>query len=172
MLILNATLDIQQSTPKELGYRMPAEWERHVSTWFTWPRPEGISFPGKYETVPPVYGALIRELVQVEEVNINVWNRDMEEWVRGLLQKEKVSFERVHFHHFPAYEPWCRDHGPIFLVNDRTGAARRRAVVDWGYNAWGGKYPPYDLDDAVPQHVAKLRGLPLFSPGIRVLAGE
>jgi agmatine/peptidylarginine deiminase len=56
------------------------------------------------------------------------------------------------------------DHGPIFLVRDKKGD-RERAVVDWGYNAWGGKYPPFDLDDAVPQHVARLRNLPLF-PGI------
>ncbi|MBA4147817.1 MAG: agmatine deiminase family protein [Verrucomicrobia bacterium] len=161
---------------------MPAEWEPHVSTWFTWPRPEGISFPGKYESVPPVYGALIRELIKVEEVNINVWNAEMEEWVRGLLKNEKVPLERVHFHHFPAYEPWCRDHGPIFLVRDKVEEASRpapqgdasppRAIVDWDYNAWGGKYPPYDLDDAVPQHVAKLRGLPLFSPNIVMEGGS
>ena len=149
---------------------MPAEWERHVGTWFTWPRPEGISFPGKYEPVPDVYAELIRHLVTVEDVNINVWNAEKEEWVRGLLRARRVPLERVRFHHFPAYEPWCRDHGPIFLVRERDGV-RERAVVDWGYNAWGGKYPPFDLDDAVPQHVAKLRGLPLFSPGIVMEGG-
>ena len=158
------------STPAQLGYRMPAEWERHVGTWFTWPRPEGISFPAKYEPVPDVYAELIRHLVTVEDVNINVWNAEKEEWVRGLLRARRVPLERVRFHHFPAYEPWCRDHGPIFLVRERDGV-RERAVVDWGYNAWGGKYPPFDLDDAVPQHVAKLRGLPLFSPGIVMEGG-
>jgi agmatine deiminase len=158
-------------TPKQSGYRMPAEWEQHAATWFTWPRPEGISFPGKYETVPPVYAELIRNLVREEDVEINVWNAEMEAWVRGLLQKEKVPLERVHFHHFPAYEPWCRDHGPIFLIRD-TGVTHERAIVDWDYNAWGGKYPPYDLDDAVPQHVAKLRNLPLFSPGIVMEGGS
>ena len=149
---------------------MPAEWERHAGTWFTWPRPEGISFPDKYEPVPDVYAALIRELVAVEDVNINVWNAEKEAWVRGLLAARRVPLERVRFHHFPAYEPWCRDHGPIFVVREREGR-RERAVVDWDYNAWGGKYPPFDLDDAVPQHVAKLRGLPLFSPGIVMEGG-
>jgi agmatine deiminase len=158
-------------TPAQLGYRMPAEWEPHVGTWFTWPRPEGISFPDKYDTVPPVYAELIRHLVQVEEVNINVWNAEMESWVRGLLAKEKTPLSRIHFHHFPAYEPWCRDHGPIFLVRDENGK-RERAIVDWGYNAWGNKYPPFDLDDAIPQHVAKLRKLPLFSPGIVMEGGS
>jgi agmatine deiminase len=150
---------------------MPAEWENHAGTWFTWPRPEGISFPGKYETVPPVYAELIRCLVKSEDVFINVWDLEMENWVRGLLAGLSTPLERVHFHHFPSYEPWCRDHGPIFLVRENEGK-KERAVVDWGYNAWGNKYPPYDLDDAVPQHVAKLRGLPLFSPGIVMEGGS
>ncbi len=149
---------------------MPAEWETHVGTWFSWPRPEGISFPDKYDTVPPVYAELIKHLVKVEDVNINVWHAEMEAWVRGLLKDNGTPLERVKFHHFPAYEPWCRDHGPIFLVRDQSGK-HERAIVDWAYNAWGGKYPPYDLDDAVPQHVAKLRGLPLFSPGIVMEGG-
>jgi agmatine deiminase len=157
-------------TPAQLGFRMPAEWELHAGTWFTWPRPEGISFPDKYDTVPPVYAELIRHLVQVEDVNINVWDRENEETVRTILTKHQILLARVHFHHFPAYEPWCRDHGPIFLVRERNNQ-RERAVVDWGYNAWGGKYPPFDLDDAVPQHVAKLCGLPLFSPGIVMEGG-
>jgi agmatine deiminase len=150
---------------------MPAEWEPHAATWLTWPRTDGISFPGKYETVPPVYAELIRHLVQAEEVHINVWNQDMEEWVRGLLRAEKTPLDRVRFHHFPSYEPWCRDHGPIFLTRDHQGQ-RQRAIVDWDYNAWGGKYPPFDLDDAVPQHVARFRQLPLFSPGIILEGGS
>lgn len=158
------------TTPAQLGYRMPAEWEMHMGTWFTWPRPEGISFPDKYDTVPPVYAELIKQLVKVEDVNINVWHAEMEARVRGLLKDNGTPLERVKFHHFPAYEPWCRDHGPIFLVRDQ-GAKHERAIVDWAYNAWGGKYPPYDLDDAVPQHVAKLRGLPLFSPDIVMEGG-
>jgi agmatine deiminase len=158
-------------TPSQLGYRMPAEWEPHVGTWLTWPRPEGISFPDKYDTVPGVYAEFIKALVEVEDVNINVWHAEMEQWVRGLLAERNVPLNRVHFHHFPSYEPWCRDHGPIFLVRDQSGR-HERAIVDWGYNAWGGKYPPFDLDDAVPQHVAKLRGLPLFSPGIVMEGGS
>lgn len=159
------------STPKTLGFHMPAEWEPHAGTWLTWPRTDGISFPGKYDGVPPVYGQIISHLVHVEDVHINVWNKQMEDWVRGLLEKEKTPLARVFFHHFPAYEPWCRDHGPTFLVRNDHGQ-RQRAIVDWDYNAWGGKYPPFDLDDAIPQHVARLRELPLFSPGIILEGGS
>jgi agmatine deiminase len=155
----------------QLGFRMPAEWEPHVATWFTWPRPEGISFPDKYEGVPAVYAELIKHLVEFEEVHINVWNEEKEMLVRELLHNFQTPLDRVHCHYFPAYEPWCRDHGPIFLVRDTNGR-RERAVVDWGYNAWGGKYPPFDLDDQIPQHVARYRNLPLFSPGIVMEGGS
>ena len=119
-----------EGTPAALGYRMPAEWETHSGTWLTWPRSEGISFPDKYDTVPDVYAELIRALVRVESVHINVWNAEKEAWVRGLLADRGTPLDRVSFHHFPAYEPWCRDHGPIFLVRDRAGV-RERVVVDW-----------------------------------------
>lgn len=150
---------------------MPAEWEPHVGTWLTWPRPDGISFPGRYLVVPPVYGRLIEQLVQVEDVHINVWDIEMEAWVRDLLAPQSVPLERVRFHHFPSYEPWCRDHGPVFVVRDVNGG-HERAIVDWGYNAWGGKYPPFDLDDVIPQHISHLRQLPLFSPGMILEGGS
>jgi agmatine deiminase len=157
--------------PAQLGYRMPAEWEHHIGTWFTWPRPEGISFPDKYDSVPAVYAELIKELVKVEEVHINVWNEEKEMMTKEVLRSHGTHLDLVHFHHFPAYEPWCRDHGPIFIVREKEGL-RERAIVDWGYNAWGGKYPPYDLDDRIPQHVGRYRNLEVFSPGIVMEGGS
>jgi agmatine deiminase len=88
--------------------------------------------------------------------------------IRAALKKAGAPVDtRIHLHPFPAYEPWCRDHGPIFVRK-----ANEMAVVDWRYNAWGGKYPPCDLDDAVPQHVAKLLGLRLFSPPMILEGGS
>lgn len=150
---------------------MPAEWEPHVATWLTWPRPDGISFPGAYEPIPDVYARFVKLLTQGEEVHINVWNEELEELIRKVLSQHQVLMDRVHLHPFRAYEPWCRDHGPIFVVRERDGV-RERAVVDWGYNAWGNKYPPFDLDDSIPIHVAQLRNLPLFQPGIVMEGGS
>lgn len=167
---MSTTHGFSPGSPGANGWRMPAEWAPHRATWLTWPRPEGISFPDKYEPVPAVYAAFVRELSAVEQVNINVWHQDMEEWVRGLLIANGCPLDAVRFHHFPSYEPWCRDHGPIFLLRKHRDRVER-AVVDWAYNAWGNKYPPCDLDDAIPQHVARLRGLPVFSPGIVMEGG-
>src|ERR1051326_5150365 len=168
---LNPPAMSEPQVPAQLGFRMPAEWEPHAGTWLTWPRPDGISFPDRYFAVPPVYAKFIQQLEQVEEVNINVWDADMESWGRTLLAEQGVALARVRFHHFPAYEPWCRDHGPIFLTRKNAGASER-AVVDWNYNAGGGRYPPFELDDAIPRHVAQLRQLPLFSPGIVMEGGS
>ncbi len=154
-------------TPRELGYRMPAEWHPHAATWLSWPRREGISFPDRYDEVLPTLAEMVGALAPHETVNINVLNDTVEEQARRVLTQQRVPLDDVRFHRIPTNEPWCRDHGPIFVVRDGG-----LAVVDWGYNAWGGKYPPFDLDDAVPQHVARLLGLPLFSPGIVMEGGS
>ena len=155
------------STPAQLGYRMPAEWEPHAGTWLTWPRREGISFPDLYDRIPPILAAMVRALAEDEGVFINVWDATMEAEVRSVLTQHDALNDRVEFHHHPAYEPWCRDHGPVFVVN-----TSQRAVLNWGYNAWGGKYPPYDLDNAVPEQIASVRGLPCFTPDMILEGGS
>lgn len=164
--------------PSELGYRMPAEWEPHSGTWLTWPRKEGISFPDKFEVVPQYWVTMCKLLSPHEEVHINVFDEAHEEEVRSDLSRSGLQVgRRIFLHRFPAYEPWCRDHGPVFLVNSKPKIRNSKspvsplAIVDWDYNAWGNKYPPYDLDDAVPQRIAQWLKVPLFRPGIVMEGG-
>ena len=53
------------TTPAELGYRMPAEWALHQGTWLSWPRRETISFPGSLERVLPTFRTMVGTLVDV-----------------------------------------------------------------------------------------------------------
>ena len=154
-------------TPASLGYRMPAEWEPHAATWFSWPRPEGISFPGSYEAVIPALVQMIDALRESEPVNINVPNSDVEQLVRSQLSSIDIS--HVRFRHIPTNECWCRDHGPIFVKRDRDETL---AIVDWDYNAWGWKYPPVDFDENVPTRVGELLGLEVFYPKIVMEGGS
>ena len=78
--------------------------------------------------------------------------------------------DNVFFHRFPTNDAWCRDHGPIF-VQRNTPHGREEAIIDWGYNAWGGKYPPYDLDDQIPTLVGQEYGIRVFHPGIVMEGG-
>lgn len=154
-------------TPAALGYRMPAEWEPHTATWLSWPRREGISFPDAYDRVMPTFRAMVEAITESEPVNINVCNGAHEAEARQVL--EGVAPECITFHLIATNEPWCRDHGPIFLVRDDEP---RLAVVDWDYNAWGGKYPPFELDEVVPTRIGEKLGLPVFHPKMILEGGS
>ena len=156
-------------TPAALGYRMPAEWEPHEATWLSWPRPDGISFPDCYERIVPTLAAMVHALAGSEKVNINVCDADHEALVRGHLAEAEAKSEHVTFFHIPTNEPWCRDHGPIYLTRD---AEPRLAIVDWDYNAWGWKYPPFDFDDVVPARIAEQQGLPIYFPKMVLEGGS
>ena len=156
-------------SPASLGYRMPAEWEAHEATWLSWPRPEGISFPDAYEKVMPAFARMVDALADSEPVCINVWDAAHEADVRRHLSKNGARDGHVRFYRHPSYEPWCRDHGPVFLKHKDTGD---RVLIDWDYNAWGGKYPPHDLDDAVPTRIAERLGLPVYAPGMILEGGS
>ena len=163
---------LMDGTPASLGYTFPAEWEPHAGTWFSWPRPEGISFPDKYHTVPENLARIFREIAPREAVHVNVPNGNWERIVRGQLAEHGCPLDNVFFHHIKTNESWCRDHGPAFVVKPKRGGGRSVAVVDWGFNAWGGKYPPYDDDDAVPTRVAEQLKLPLFRTPIVMEGGS
>jgi agmatine deiminase len=172
-------------TPAALEYRMPAEWEPHAATWLSWPRREGISFPDSFDRVLPAVRAMVEALIESEQVCINVCNGAHEAEARSVLRG--LSMERITFYRIPTNEPWCRDHGPIFLTRDerwsrlafeprqtvlREGAPGPLAVVNWDYNAWGNKYPPFNLDEAVPTRVAEILRLPVFYPHMILEGGS
>mgnify|MGYP001274493503 CR=1 FL=1 len=157
---------VLNGTPAALGYLFPPEWHRHTATWFSWPRPGGISFPDKYHTIPENLARIMREIAPRERVEINVPNGNYEYLVRRQLQEYGCPTGNVFFHHIKTNESWCRDHGPAFLLK-----GTKSAIVDWRFNAWGGKYPPYDDDDAVPTRIAQELGLPVFCPDVVMEGG-
>ncbi|HEU5303973.1 MAG TPA: agmatine deiminase family protein [Gemmatimonadales bacterium] len=158
------------TSPSELGFRMPAEWEPHRGTWLSWPHKEA-SWPSKFGPVPPIFARMVRYLADHEEVHINVAGPVMEYDVRRLLADTGARSANVFFHYNPTNDAWCRDHGPIF-VQRTNGGRTEEAIVDWDYNAWGGKYPPYDLDDVIPTRIARELGVPVFHPGIVMEGGS
>ena len=137
---------------------MPAEWEPHEATWISWPQPDCNSFPGSYDRVIPTFVKMAEALAESEIVRINVSGAEQEKTVRKLLRS--CPPERVEYFHIPTDEPWCRDHGPIFVKRDKSP---QLAVLNFGFNAWGYKLSPFDEDNAVPPAVAKALGLPVFN---------
>ncbi|MGH7818621.1 MAG: agmatine deiminase family protein [Candidatus Binatia bacterium] len=155
------------STPAALGYRMPAEWEPHTATWLSWPHnPE--TWPGKIEPIPAVFAEIVAAVSPGERVRILVADERLEASARSALDERGIDLARVEFFRIPTNDAWMRDHGPIFLV----GAEPEPAITDWGYNAWGGKYPPFDLDDRVPARLSERLGLRRFEPGMILEGGS
>ena len=144
-------------TPAALGFRMPAEWERQEAVWLSWPHNRS-TWPGNFRPMPRKFAEIAAQISLREKVRINVAAR-LAVRARSLIAEAGADMDRVELFNHPTNDAWCRDHGPIFVRSDRTGEV---AVTDWKFNAWGGKYPPYDLDNRIPRSVARALGLRRF----------
>ena len=148
------------ATPRELGFRMPAEWDRHEATWLAWPHnPE--DWPGKFQAIPWLYAEIVRLIAAHERVHLIVQDEKEERRAQGILRRAGADLEQVSFHQWPTDRIWTRDSGPIFLRN-REG---RVAITNWHFNAWA-KYSDWHLDDRIPSRVTELLGLPEWQPSI------
>lgn len=156
-------------TPKEAGYYFPAEFAKHEATWLSWPHNEA-SWPGKIESIYPNYSLFVKYLTAGELVRINVVDEAMKTSATNHLLKAGVDLAKVQFFLHPTNDAWCRDHGPAFLIN--PAADVKKVIVDWNYNAWGNKYPPYDLDDVIPTLIGKQFDIPVYYPGIVMEGGS
>lgn len=156
-------------TPKNLGYHFPAEFAKHAATWLSWPHKEA-SWPGKIETIYPVYAQFIKLVAEGERVCVNVCDEAMEKKAMQCLQAVDADLSKIKFYIHPTNDAWCRDHGPAFVINPM--ADQKKIIVDWGYNAWGNKYPPYDLDDNIPTLIAGHYNIPVVYPGIVMEGGS
>jgi agmatine deiminase len=113
--------------------------------------------------VPRQFAQLVRTLAESEPVHVLAGGESVMAEARELAG----GLANVVLHDIRTNDAWCRDHGPTFLIGP---ADQPPALVDWEYNAWGGKYPPYDADNAVPRQIAQLQNRRCFAPGI-VLEG-
>ena len=155
-------------TPQQLGFHFPAEWEKHTATWLSFPHKEA-SWPGKIETIYKPYCQFIKTVSEGEFVCINVLDNAMQSFATRHLIDASVDLSKIKFYLHPTNDAWCRDHGPAFLINKKE---QQKVIVDWHYNAWGNKYPPYDLDDVIPTLIGEKLGLQVFQPKIVMEGGS
>jgi len=160
---------MSENTPAAGGYFFPAEFALHTATWLSWPH-NPDTWPGKIETIFSSYAQFVKVLTAGEYVHINVADKNMEEHASRILNHHNVPLDRIRFFHHPTNDAWCRDHGPAFLINPEGRPSK--VIVDWGHNAWGGKYPPFDLDDVIPTLIGKAYDIPVYHPGIIMEGGS
>lgn len=153
----------RSSTPAQLGYAMPAEWEPHEATWLAWPH-NSTDWPGKLDTIRWVYGEIARKIAPGEKIRLVV-NNLAEELLSGrYLRQAGCDLRQVQFVRFHTNRGWVRDSGPIFVRRGRSRArasAQDIAIVHFHFNAWA-KYDDWQKDRRVPDTAARLLGLPLF----------
>ncbi len=158
-------------TPRQLGYRWPAEWEPHAGTWIAWPHNEQ-TWPGEFTHIPAIFQQLIATLLQWEPVHLLASEPVIARQARDRLEPLTTSTpHQLYWHDIATNDAWIRDFGPTFLVgNPSDAAASQLAGIDWPYNAWGGKYPPYELDQQASGKILADLGADRFHPTL-VLEG-
>ncbi|HMD79090.1 MAG TPA: agmatine deiminase family protein [Nitrososphaerales archaeon] len=149
-------------TPANLGYRMPAEWEKHEATWISWPKNPETFPPEVLPQVEETYVQIVNSLTPEEEVWILVDDERMERRVKSLLPKT----EQVVFHHIRTVDVWVRDYGPTYVKGKGV------ALVKWRFNAWGSKYQDLLPDGESGERIAKSSGSPVFKPGMVLEGGS
>lgn len=128
------------------AYHWPAEWEPHQATWLAWPHNRD-TWPGIFDRIPPIFTRLVETISDYEPVHILAGGSD----VYRQASQHVGHLPRVTLHDIPTNDAWIRDYGPTFVQSTTTATP---TVVDWHYNAWGGKYPPWAQDQQVPQAIA------------------
>ncbi len=154
-----------QATPRELGYRMPAEWEPHEATWLAWPH-EQSDWPGKFASIPWLYGEIVRLLARVERVRILVNDPAAERRALAVLQTCGADLTAIEFFHHATNRSWTRDFCPLF-VRSKAGVA----ATNWKFNGWA-KYDNYAADAAAGDFVAKSLRMRRFEPGLVLEGGS
>ena len=123
--------------------RWPAEWEPQERVWFSWPHRED-TWPEALEILEQKFATIITLAADVQNVSINAC-----ESLHDRIRKKVGTSENIALHHHPTNDVWCRDHGATFVVKKEQLHA-----INWSFNAWGGKFPPWDLDDAIAKKMA------------------
>lgn len=154
---------MKRMNPAELNYSMPAEWEPHERTYISWPIQDSMCYPEHYEQVCEGYAELITAIAEFEPITVVV-NADDEEKVRRLFAGNQNVSCLVIEHN----DAWLRDNGPTFVRNKEG----KLAGVNWRFNAWGGKYSPWDLDDAVASHIIQHEGVQQFDAPVVMEGGS
>ncbi len=153
-------------TPRQLGFRMPAEWERHQATWIAWPHNKE-DWPGRFAPIPWVYCEIVRHLAADEKVRILINDEEAIDRARRMLLKCGANLHAVEFYAIPTDRAWTRDYAPLFVRNE----SGEIAITNWLFNAWA-KYDDWRRDNAVNSILCGSLGMRCWEPGVVLEGGS
>jgi agmatine deiminase len=173
--------------PGRRGYRWPAEWEKHRATWLSWPH-NSTTWSTGLEPIEDAFCEIVRALMPGESVEINVDDAGMAARASARLRESGISNDgRIRFHFVPTDDAWIRDHGGIVVLGpegpanppdattlpgDAVDSRDDRILLDFVFDAWGGKYPPWDRDQAVARTMAEALDIERFESPFVLEAGS
>lgn len=132
------------------GFVFPAEWLPHAATWCSWPR-NADTWSKNLGDAQNEFVGLVRAIAADEPCMVMAGpGKDFEAATKRLGGTPGVEIVPIQTN-----DAWARDYAPTFVVDYQ---AKKLSAVDWHYNAWGGKYPPFDDDQKVTGKVAKHLG--------------
>lgn len=140
---------------------MPAEWERQSAIWLSWPH-NLETWPENLLAAQNEFVQLVTAICSTEPVFVMGSGETLPAARRSIGALENVRFVDI-----PTNDAWARDYAPTFVIDSN----RRLIAVNWHYNAWGGKYPPFDHDQKVAQSIADYLQIKCISPGFCIEGG-
>jgi len=168
-----AKSDILTEPPHEMTaaqnrFAMPAEWTPQTATWLSWPVDDPRHWGGeKQDVIWKKFAEIASAISHFQTVRINAPG-SAHDAIFTACNLAKTNVRNLELYNHPNNDVWCRDHGPIFVKNIETGET---AVTDWEFNAWGGKFAPWDLDNLIPQKIASSLGKQRFEGGMILEGG-
>jgi agmatine deiminase len=146
-------------SPRELGFRFPAEWERQAATWVTWPH-NPATWPHCFEEATVEFAGMVAAIAADQVCNVIARSTRHNAIWEQLSKHGDCS--KVKLWDWPTNDSWVRDYGPTFVVR-RTDSGNELAAVDFTYNGWGEKYPPFNDDQKIAARIAEQVGVPRFA---------
>ncbi len=146
-----------------LDFRMPAEWEKQVSTLIAWPHNKK-DWPGHFINIPSVFANIISEISKVQKVDLLIQNKSNKSKILKLIKKFKSKINNIKMHIIKTDRVWTRDSGPIYLVNKNK---TEKKILNWKFNAWA-KYNNYLNDNIINKKIAKLKKINSFTPKFKI----
>lgn len=151
-------------TPSASNYdrRVPAEWEPQECVWISWPHNRD-TWPGRFDDIPSFFATWMEIIAESLPVRVLAGQQHANECATWLHNNTNIELIDI-----KTNDCWIRDYGPTFVLSD---ADRHLSLVNWKYNAWGEKYPPWDDDAAVGREIAEKMDFPIDISNLTIEGG-
>lgn len=132
------------------NFHFPAEWKPQEATWTTMPQNLDTWHHNSIQDAQKEFFDFVNIITKSQNAHVFVNNEKNKE-----ILLKNCEHKNLIPHIALTNDAWCRDYGPDFLIkNNET------IVLDWIFNSWGNKYPPFDADNLIPQYISDYLKIP------------